>query len=76
MEAVEKGFDYSKLKGRIVEKFGTQAAFSKAFGMSENSFSMKMNNKSRFTTDDIVKIVAMLDIPIDEIGLYFFTPKV
>ncbi|MFR4538002.1 MAG: DUF739 family protein [Anaerotignaceae bacterium] len=69
-------FNYSKLKGRIVEKFGSQTAFVKAFGVSENTFSLKMNNKVRFTTDDITRITRMLDIPEEAIGEYFFTLKV
>ena len=69
-------FNYSKLKGRIVEKFGSQTAFVKAFGVSENTFSLKMNNKVRFTTDDITRITRMIDIPEEAIGEYFFTLKV
>lgn len=69
-------FDYSKLRGRIVEKYGSQTAFVKYFGTSENTFSLKMNNKVRFTSDDIVKISQMLEIPEDKIGLYFFNQKV
>lgn len=69
-------FNYSKLKGRIVEKFGSQTAFVKAFGVSENTFSLKMNNKVRFSTDDITKIASMLDISDKDIGEFFFTPRV
>lgn len=69
-------FDYSKLKGRIIEKFGTQTNFVKKFGVSENTFSLKMNNKLRFSTDDIIKISDMLEIDGDDIGAYFFTTKV
>lgn len=69
-------FDYSRLKGRIVEKYGTQSNFVKAFGISENSFSLKMNNKSRFNSDDIIKMTEMLDIEKEDVGTYFFTPKV
>ena len=69
-------FDYNKLKARIVEKYGNQTNFVKAFGVSENTFSRKMNNKNRFTSDDIVKIAEMLDIEKEYIGIYFFTPKV
>lgn len=65
-------FDYSKLKGKIVEKYGNQTNFVKEFGVSENTFSRKMNNKVRFTPDDIIKISYMLDISKDEIGEYFF----
>jgi len=69
-------FDYSKLRGRIIEKYGSQTEFTKAFGVSQNVFSKKMQNKVRFTSDDIMKIIKMLDIAVDEIGLYFFTLKV
>lgn len=69
-------FNYNKLRGRIIEKYKSQTAFVKAFGVSENTFSLKMNNKVRFSTDDITKITNMLDIPEIEIGEYFFTPKV
>ena len=65
-------FNHNELRGRIVARYGSQADFAKAFGVSENTFSLKMNNKVRFTTDDIIKIVAMLEIPINEIGTYFF----
>lgn len=69
-------FDYRKLKGRIVEKYGSQTRFVKEYGISENSFSMKMNNKTRFSSDDIVKMSEMLDIPKEKVGEYFFTEKV
>lgn len=69
-------FCHAKLKGRIVEKYGSQTAFAEVFGVSENVFSQKMNNKVRFSTDDILKIVKLLDIPGEEIGLYFFEEKV
>lgn len=69
-------FDYSKLRGKIVEKYGSQTEFAKSFGTSENTFSLKMNNKVRFTSDDIVKISQMLEIPEGKIGLYFFNQKV
>ena len=69
-------FDFSELKGRVISKYGSQSAFAEAFGISETVFSQKMNNKVRFTSDDIVKITGMLEISSGEIGKYFFTPKV
>ena len=69
-------FDYSKLKGKIVEKYGTQTAFAHAMGVSKNVLSGKMKNKTRFTTDEIVSMIALLDIPECEIGKYFFTQEV
>lgn len=69
-------FSFAKLRGRIIEKYGSQTAFVKAFGVSENTFSQKMNNKVRFSGDDILRIIELLDIPKNEIGEYFFTEKV
>ena len=36
-------YDYRKLRGRIKEKFGTQAEFSKRLGISEVSVSNKLD---------------------------------
>lgn len=69
-------FNYDKLRGRIVEKYGSQSAFAESFGVSKNTFSLKMNNKVRFTTEDITRITQMLDIPENDIGEYFFTVAV
>ena len=69
-------FHYNKLRGRIVEKFGSQSNFADIFGVSENTMSLKLNNKVRFTSDDIIKATELLDIPPEEVGIYFFTQKV
>lgn len=71
-------FDYSKLIGRIIEKFGSRRAFAKAYGIAENTMSQKLNNKMGITTDDITRMSSpeFLDIPAAEIPLYFFTKKV
>lgn len=66
-------FNYLKLKGRIIEKYGSQLEFSKAMGISENTLSLKLNNKVRFTSDDIIKIADLLEIDKNDVGLYFFT---
>lgn len=42
-------FDYSKLRGRIVEKFGTQVNFAKAIKLSERTLSLKLNGKIFYT---------------------------
>lgn len=71
-------FDYSKLTGRIIEKFGSRRAFAIAVGFSENTISKKLSNKMTITTDDIVKwsTKELLDISSSEIPVYFFTEKV
>jgi transcriptional regulator with XRE-family HTH domain len=69
-------FNYDKLRGRIVEKFGTQGRLAKALGVSERTLSLKLNNKIFFSQDEITKISKLLNITLDEIQDYFFKPKV
>lgn len=69
-------YDYSKLLGRITEKYGTQAAFSKAITLSERSLSLKLNNITRFKQDEITRACDLLGIGPAEIPAYFFTLKV
>lgn len=70
-------YDYSKLLGRIIEKFGSQRAFAKAIGLSENSMSQKMTGKMAITTKDIENWSApeLLDIQPIDIPLYYFKKK-
>lgn len=71
-------FDYSKLIGRIIEKFGSRRAFAEACGFSENTISKKLSGKMAITTNDIVKWSSkgLLDIAIVEIPEYFFAFEV
>jgi len=69
-------FDYSKLRGRIVEKYGTQREFAKADKISDRSMSLKLNNGIRLSQEDIVRWCEMLDIEICDIPLYFFKHEV
>ena len=69
-------YDYSKLMGRIVEKFTTQSRFAKAMGMSEHSMSNKLNNNVPFKQGEISKACSVLDIAVYDIPDYFFTLKV
>lgn len=69
-------FDYSKLDGRITEKFGTRKAFAREVNITESTLSNKLNHKSSVMTGDIVTWSAALGISVDDIGAYFFTQKV
>ena len=70
--------DYSKLIGRIIEKFGTRKAFAEACGFSENTISKKLSGKMAITTNDINNSCEpeLLDIAIHDIPEYFFAFKV
>lgn len=69
-------FDYSKLKGRIVEKNTTQEKLAKANNMTKTSLNLKLNNKIAFNQEDIIGLSKSLEISKEEIGIYFFTQRV
>lgn len=50
-------FNYSKLRGRIIEKFGTQGCFSKALGVSERTLSLKLIIKYSFLKMKLLKFL-------------------
>ena len=66
-------YKYDRLRGRIVEKYGSQEEFAKVIGISSNSMSKKMNGKTGFSQKDIIKWSELLDISKSEYGEYFFT---
>lgn len=69
-------YDYRKLRGRIKEKFGTQAEFSRKIGLSEVSVSNKLNNIVDWGQEEMENTISVLDIPYSDIHAYFFTHKV
>ena len=69
-------YDYSKLNGKIVEVFGTKKKFAQSMNLSEKSISDKINNKRFWRQSEISKACELLQIPSDEINLYFFKYKV
>lgn len=69
-------YNYSKLRGRIKEYYGRETDFAKSMNLSCNSLSKKLNNKLRFTQDEIRIMIERLDIKKVEIKDYFFTLEV
>lgn len=69
-------FDLSKLRGRIVEKFGSVSAFSRYIGKSPQQINPKLKGRKSITPRDIVDWSRALDIEVGDIGVYFFAPKV
>ena len=69
-------FDYSKLRGGIVEKCGSIEAFAQAVGISVVSMSKKLNNKTDISREDILRWAEVLDIAKEDYGVYFFTKNV
>ena len=75
-------FDYSKLKGKIIEVFGSQEAYAEKMNLSNTAISNKLNNKVPFSQLDIYKTLDLLNIMPSDLNFtqclkdYFFTPKV
>ena len=72
------GFDFSKLRGRIIEVYGCYADMAKAVNMSPAQLSDRLQNKIAFKPEEIYLISSreVLDIPSEEIPRYFLTPRV
>lgn len=71
-------FDFSKLDGKITEKYGNRKKFCTAINMKQAALSSRMNNKVPFRPEEIILICSpiVLDIPHTNIGEYFFRLKV
>lgn len=69
-------FNYSKLRGKITEVFGTQSCFAVAMGWSERTLSLKLNGERAWKQPDICKALKLLYLNQENIPEYFFTPKV
>lgn len=68
-------FDYSKLRGRIREKFNNECLFAKEMGLSQATMSNKLNNGSEWTDREIEKAIRLLGLTIKDIDQYFFEKK-
>lgn len=71
-------FDYRRLRGRIIEKYGTYTAFAAAVGLKKSNLSAKLSNSIRITFEEIIYWSSpnRLDIPPAEIHAYFLCPEV
>ena len=63
-------FDYRKLRGKIIEKCGTQYKFAQLMGLSKATITAKMQSKSSFTQDEISKAMEILSLSKDEVRKY------
>lgn len=69
----ETKFKNNKLRGRIVEKFGTISKFAEAVGKSRSTISLMLSDRVGMDRKDIGAFCSVLDIKTEEIPDYFFT---
>ena len=72
---MEITFDYSRLRGRIVEKYGSLREFFRHLHISE-VMGYKKINETGFMQKDMVEWCRLLDIELEDVGSYFFVIKV
>ena len=65
-------YNYNKLRGRIVEIYGTSMAFAAAMGVANKTICLKLNGKAHWTQPEIVKACGLLGIDLDDVTPYFF----
>lgn len=69
-------FDFSRLRGRIVEKYGTCDNFAAAMGHTKVWMSSRLNNTVQWRSAEMREAAALLEIPDAEIPAYFLSLKV
>lgn len=68
-------FNYDKLRGKIIEKYGRISIFANVSGISASKLNYKLNGTYHFKAEEIYIISKLLDIE-NEVWDYFFTQKV
>lgn len=68
-------FDYSKLRGRIKEIYGTQEKFAEKLGISKSAMSQRLNNITEFSQEEMYLSCELLRVSRSEIPEYFFCRK-
>lgn len=66
-------YKYAKLRGRIIEKYGSMSNFARAVEISTTALSKKMTCKTGISQSDIEKWSKMLDILENEYGDFYFS---
>ena len=67
--------DMRNLRGKIIQKYGSQNEFAAAIGTTAQTVTAKLNGRSQFSQGDIIKWCNALDIDAPSIGEYFFDEK-
>lgn len=63
---------YGKLREKIKTKYPTLKVFAKAIGIDASTLSAKLNGLVPWKQTDIETVCQLLEIPVVEIGEYFF----
>lgn len=67
-------YDFSKLRGRIREKLGSEKVFADKIGRTQQYVSMVFNGRAYFTAKDITNALSVpeLELELNDIGQFFY----
>ena len=65
---------YHKLRVRFAEMEMRQGDVAQAAGMATSTMTARMQGKQPWTSDEITRVAAVLNIPREQIGEFFFEP--
>lgn len=68
-------YDTSKLRGRIIEKYGSLGNFAEVVNCSRSFLSLYMNGKKKLDQPRIDKWMDALSIERTDVYKYFFTKQ-
>lgn len=63
--------DYTKLRQRILQEFGTQERFAEALGISPASLTQRLNGDVRWTVQELFRACDLLHITVDQAPEFF-----
>ena len=63
---------FKKLRLRFVELDLTQCEVSRRAGMAESTLTARMTGRLPWHSDEISRVAAVLGIPTEQIGAFFF----
>ena len=64
---------YAKLRGRVKERGMTESELANQINLSPSSLSSRLSGKVDWTLPEVRAVCDVLCIPIEDVGLYFFT---
>ena len=65
----------NRLRGKIIELYGSQQEFSSVIGRSQQTITAKLAGRSKFSQDDIVDWSNALHLTESQVGEYFFASE-
>lgn len=66
---------YRRLRGRIIERYGTQGKFAKALGITDQTLTGKLSGRIQFSQEDIIKWSNLLGVEVNDVGAFFFAER-